>query len=1255
MSKQSSGYGLIYGVGNNEITVKDKIDIHSGGNSKITMTGTDSVLYLAENDIIDSSTGYENRIYSAGYKNNSEPLPVQNININGNSNTLKLGTSPYEVSLNGYGSIIEFSKINTNVNTINIEEENLNTIIISNDISDLTINTNNDFEIQSGVVTKSVISNLVVNSTSEINTGATIKNIDIDNLNVVIKSDLQINEVSSSNINVNTNGYLDIQKTISPITEINSSSDISISNSNLDDLHIISTSNTGYGNAIEIRTEYSSEVSKINKLKVESDNSNTLLNLNGVALDSEINNVYLSGTFKTNKLKLNGVADNLTLMSDEQSAIEIDGSIKTLTLQNINGFKYRQSIPLIQKSILNLTDSIITDEINDFTSVSITAINSTISGINFEGLDFELLAYPNSNVSNLNINANISAKLNIDSQVNSVKISKDDFEFNAQNITNSHINIENEFNISFDNSSVTYIDSNIQDEIILNANNISDLNLVSGVFNTNIKNIGSLVVDFSKVKLVNNNVLSVANNIKINTLNNIKYYKQDNKYYINGIELLNRPEEIKINNKTYGFNELNILDKYLDDNSLYAILKNGEIQYHVANYDNQSEKYIPELVVNEGDITGSGESGIINLNKNIPYIIFGSESFVTYNFTGEHEDQNLFNYIVNNGRATFNTGAYTGIKIKLNGVLKNDLSYNYKKDLATNIEFLDIKNKGNVILTLNNYSKFAISLLVIENGSYVLLEDNVIRSNLPPLEYVPENPNPPTGPTNPTEPSNPTTPTNPTNPTNPPSNVYSGTAGNDYQTLSENVAYTINSSAGNDTYEFTMGNGNNNVLNYAIGSGLTTIKTSGNNFVFLNIKFSNIDKSLLSFSILRNQLGNESELTISYNKIAIIKINNYINVGLLINITNNGESITMNNTDIEASLYNINGTDGDDNLIGNTTNSIFNPGKGTDLINIIGGSNRINYKAGDGYKTVINPTFSYVMVVFDSSIDKKLIKYALGDNNSLNIKYNNELIFTLKQPNASGLQFSDYSIVNGYEIIQGLSTINGTDADEIIEGNASGPSIINPKKGTDIINLIGGQNTINYFIGDGYKTINSTGLYYQININGEVDNLLLSYVKNGDEAIDVKYNDEIIFSISDPYSATIALTSTNKYIFLSQVYNELNAIKGTDGDDILYGAENGSYVIGKKGNDEINLIGGYNTIGYAIGDGHDTIKGGQDNMIRLSGVIDRELLTFEQVETQMNVSYDGEVILTVEQPYISNIQIEETYEFIILSDYMTNE
>ena len=60
-------------------------------------------------------------------------------------------------------------------------------------------------------------------------------------------------------------------------------------------------------------------------------------------------------------------------------------------------------------------------------------------------------------------------------------------------------------------------------------------------------------------------------------------------------------------------------------------------------------------------------------------------------------------------------------------------------------------------------------------------------------------------------------------------------------------------------------------------------------------------------------------------------------------------------------------------------------------------------------------------------------------------------------------------------------------------------------------------------------------------------------------------------------------------------------------------------------------------------------------MIRLSGVVDRELLTFEKVDTHMNVCYDTEVILTIEYPYMSNIQIEETYEFINLSDYMTDE
>jgi len=1213
----SKGRSILYGAENNEIILGDSSVVHSKGNSNITIKGSSNSIYLGINDQYNLEFSAYNDLYSAGYE--TDESISGDYEIKGSGNTIHLGTSQYNIKASGNVSKITFDKENINQNTITVAEAGETYIGVSK-LNSLTINNSNPIRL-SGINTSELptfIEILDIHSESKVSIGNLIaNNIQLNSLDDISLVYSNINEIDitlGKDIVLETS---DIDKLTITSDEDNTEQSVKIMGSTIRDLSIISKK-------------------KLNILLQSNSSLVNILNAN-VSLSSEINDFTLEG-------ELSGYNTN----QNNVNLLNVKGKISNATLSNIQNFSFKQD-DNSEKSTFTLKNSIINSEsISGATNANINLINTPISQIDLVGESYSISLDEKSPTSLININSKneilLNGGVNSSSDLNLVSSST---ILKATQVSDYNVNFSESNTVSISSANTLEFDSgqNILNKIFLPE--VNKLKLSSGIYEfTGPIKTNELSIDVNKVQISENNDYYINDlpNIVLNSDTEVKIMFKDAKYNINNFKTSNVKNSINVAGKVYNEQQvMSLLFRLSNDlENSYIILDENKSSYYINGQLDGEELPIDEKII------GTDGNDTLTGNTNGNSYFYAGKGMDIINIVGGN---NIINYSVGDGYKVIVNPNNIQVGIVIEGVVDRSLLTYVQTDPKT----LHVSYNNDLLFTWNNAAYCYLQF----SGTTDFVYGSSILNNIPPINPTeptnPENPNPPTGPTNPTEPSNPTTPTNPTNPTNPPANVYSGTAGNDYQTLSENVAYTINSSAGNDIYEFTIGNGNNNVLNYSIGSGLTTIKTSGNNFVFLNIKFSNIDKSLLKFDIVKNQFGSESELTILYNNVAITKINNYINVSLLINITNNGESITMNNSDIEASLYSINGTDGDDNLIGNTTNSIFNPGKGTDLINIVGGSNRINYKAGDGYKTVINPTFSYVVVAFDSSIDKTLITYELGDNNSLNVKYNGELIFTLKQPNASGLQFSDYSIVNGYEILQGLSTINGTDADEIIEGNANGPSIINPKKGTDIINLVGGQNTINYTIGDGYKTINSTELYYQININGEVDNLLLSYVKNGDEAIDVKYNDEIIFSISDPYSATIALTSTNQYIYLSQVYDELSAIQGTDGDDILYGAENGSYIIGKKGNDEINLVGGYNTIGYAIGDGHDTIKGEYSNMIRLSGVVDRELLTFEKVDTHMNVYYDTEVILTIEYPYMSNIQIEETYEFINLSDYMTDE
>lgn len=1226
--------GIVYGVGYNKIIINSKTLMQSGGNSEIKVLGVLNTINLKEGDSFDLSESSNNTIDISKIKNQN----LQTYTINGEYNKLLIGSSIYQINFNGNGSKLVLAEDNTNQINLNIDENKINEIIIGANISSLNINTNNDFNVYSNLYGFN-INHLSIISTDFKGSDSILKSLNVDNVSLNIKSVLNIAKLVSNLIDIETDKNLTITETKSPIVKINSKADINIYDSNITEIDINSSSLFPSGNYIKINATEKTET-----LKIQSDNVNTIVDLNGEITNSNLEKSTLKGYFKTDKLVLKGVMDGAAINSDTGVDIKVDGYINKLQLTNATNFDYKEYRAGVVKSDVTIMNSSITNDITQFKNVDLKVFNSHLNNITLDGFDINVLVDSESSVNNVDIKASVKSNISIHPKSANVKFSNDTLRVNADNTNNTEISTTNDgYSVSVGESSGIRLNSNDGKTVSLSASKIGDLYLDNGIIDANVPQVNNLFVNFSKVRLLNSNVLKVANNLKVNTTDKIRYYN-GSKCYLNGVLLQKRPEEIVVGNKVYSGIILDEIDNYMTLNTVYAYLTEGEVEYHPVNdTDLQFNQDPTEDRGNE--IIGTGENNIINIEQNQSLRILGNETEMTYNFSGDMNYQHVFNYIRNNGLCTFNSTSYPDITIKLNGVNKSDITYDYNKDLVSLESTLKVKNKGVLIVIINNYDLFSMNLSVLDNGKYVRLEDEDIRAIVEVKD--------PTDPTTPVDPTDPTDPTTPIDPTIPSGSVITGTDGNDYYQLTESKLYTINSSKGNDTYEFTVANSNQSVLNYTIGSGLSNIKTSPNNYLFLNIVLKDIDRSLISYNVVKNQIGTQSKLTILYENNSIITIDNFIDVYLNLKLVNGSDVKEIDNTEINDIVFGIYGTDGDDVLTGNTTTTLFNPGKGNDILNIMGGNNTVYYRVGDGHKTIVNPTFAYTGILMKGDADLSLLSYQLADDNGLYVKYNGELIFTLLQPGSSSLQIEGRNeFVNFYQVVQDLQTIYGTDGDDVLTGNGSGTTIIETKKGNDIINLLGGQNSINYTIGNGYKTVNSENVSYTLNVTGVLNKELLTYEKNGLSAMDIKYDGVLIFTLQDPFSGTICLMEKYEYIYLSQIYQGLNTIKGTDGDDIIYGLPNGGAIIPGKGTDEINLTGGFNTLHYDFGIGIKHIKGEFPCMFQMYGDFDIDLFEFRKNGNSMDVIYNGDMILTIEYPLLCYMILNETGGFVNLSAFM---
>ncbi len=341
---------------------------------------------------------------------------------------------------------------------------------------------------------------------------------------------------------------------------------------------------------------------------------------------------------------------------------------------------------------------------------------------------------------------------------------------------------------------------------------------------------------------------------------------------------------------------------------------------------------------------------------------------------------------------------------------------------------------------------------------------------------------------------------------------------------------------------------------------------------------------------------------------------------------------TINTPPFDPTPGPINGTAGDDNLVGTGEADIINGLGGDDTI--VGDNGDDTITGGAGNDTIDGENGTGDIAVFSGALaDYTVVTDASGVTTVTHLNGGADGVDTLT--NVELLQFSDQTI-NTPPFDPGTGPINGTAGDDILAGTA-GDDEINGLGGDDDITGGAGNDTIN--AGDGFDLVEGGDGDDIINGEGGPD-ILIGDAGNdqlnggdgdddleggdGDDTLDggVGTADIAIFSgdlaeyeiVTDANGVTTVthlnggtdgvdtLTNVELLEFADQTIDTppfvQGPINGTEGNDTLTGTEGDDVINGLGGNDDMDGRGGNDTLnggaGFDLligGDGNDTLNG----------------------------------------------------------------
>lgn len=383
--------------------------------------------------------------------------------------------------------------------------------------------------------------------------------------------------------------------------------------------------------------------------------------------------------------------------------------------------------------------------------------------------------------------------------------------------------------------------------------------------------------------------------------------------------------------------------------------------------------------------------------------------------------------------------------------------------------------------------------------------------------------------------------------------IISGTAGND----------VLLSSISNETYIFSKNNGNDYVME--IGGTNDRIKFDK------GISIKDLNFSRQGDNLLIKLADGSTSLTIGKIFQDDTTANAGINNAKIIEFFDFADGSTLSWNDILKNHLSMNGTNGNDILLGSIGNDVLHGGKGDDILSGGKGNDTYLFNIGDGHDTIRNDGNSKFVNGKNVKADIDNIRFGKGitsdmltftkDQNNLIINVNNNDSITITNwytkditQKIDNLIFDDGTKLSWNDETSNNFHISGTGKDDVLRGTI-GNDVLYGGKGNDLLSGGQGDDTYLFNLGDGHDTIDNkadsyldkkTNKYYKVETDtiqfGQgITTKMLSCSRDGNNLIlNVGKND--VITIKDWYNASSAVKTSaqvDKMVFSDgTVWNE---------------------------------------------------------------------------------------------------------------------
>jgi Ca2+-binding RTX toxin-like protein len=408
---------------------------------------------------------------------------------------------------------------------------------------------------------------------------------------------------------------------------------------------------------------------------------------------------------------------------------------------------------------------------------------------------------------------------------------------------------------------------------------------------------------------------------------------------------------------------------------------------------------------------------------------------------------------------------------------------------------------------------------------------------------------------------------------------------------------------GSDTYLFTSGDGYTTINNYDL---YKLVDNSHDRLRFTDIPSSDvlIERSYVQSLSLTVQSTNERIYIPDFFKVNGAGVEDLYALGSI----EFSDNVVLTLDQIKQRL--IQGTSGNDNIIGYSDDEVYDGLAGNDVIRGGGGADTYLFGYGDGQDTVSDGSLAGELDVirFKSGITPDDVDVSLSD------EYTNDLELTLiatgdkitlsqflllSNPlNSFQVEFVDSPVVWTFDDLQQI-LLNVTDNDDKVIGTITADQI-DGEGGNDSISGWDGNDVLSG--GSGNDQLDGDNGDDQL--DGGAGNDRLSG-DNGNDHLSGAEGDDILSGGSGNDSLSGGLG--NDYL------------NGSSDDDVLDGGAGNDQLIGESGND---------TYLFGLGDGQDIIYnndglgGGLDILRFESGVLPQDL-AFSRTSTDLNISIRG--------------------------------